>query len=56
MRFQSFALVGLLSSTTLATPKVKQSGSGNPEPIDDSGKGAPLLGNFYCDAFQWIFL
>ena len=47
MRFRSFALVGLLSSTALAVPKVKRSGPGNAEPINDEGKGAPLLGKFY---------
>ncbi|KAJ5313436.1 uncharacterized protein N7443_000320 [Penicillium atrosanguineum] len=44
MRFQSFALVGLLSSTALAVPKLKRSSPGNAEPINDEGKGAPLLG------------
>lgn len=41
MKSPSFALIGLFLSSVLASPT---SGSKNDQPINDKGKGAPLLG------------
>lgn len=46
MRVQSIALVGILSSSALAVPKANKRASDNSQPINDSGKGAPILGQY----------
>lgn len=46
MRFKILALVGILSSSALAVPKANKRASSNSQPINDSGKGAPLLGQY----------
>lgn len=46
MRFQGLALVGILSSSALAVPKANKRASANSQPINDSGKGAPILGQY----------
>lgn len=43
MRFDSLAVIGLFASSALAVPKVKRAVDPS-QPINDSGKGAPLLG------------
>jgi len=43
MKFESLALIGLLTSSAFAVPKTKRALDPS-QPINDSGKGAPLLG------------
>lgn len=43
MRFESLALVGLFASSALAVPKAKRALDPS-QPINESGKGAPILG------------
>ncbi len=46
MRFEGIALIGLFASSALAFPKVKRALDPS-QPINDSGKGAPLLGEYH---------